>query len=93
MLNYFFSKARDATFRHYLSQPKPRMENDFIKALESNPDLVKIFHDSSLPTFRYIIIKNLAKELEDKIMGLDVDWELYEPKPIKYEHLGLISMY
>ena len=54
----FISDLRNMTYEHYINQPKPMVEWMLNKKLSQNPELIKIFENSSHPIIRkyqYII--------------------------------------
>ena len=53
----FITKLDNMTYRHYLQQPRQAIENNLIKKINQNPNLINLFNRFPLPVFRYTLLK------------------------------------
>ena len=53
----FITKLDNMTYKHYLQQPKQAIESNFIKKINQNPNLIKLFNSFPQLVFRYTLLK------------------------------------
>ena len=53
----FITKLDNMTYKHYLQQPRQAIENNLIKKLNQNPNLLKLFNTFPQPVYRYTLLK------------------------------------
>ena len=53
----FFTKLDNMTNKHYLQQPRQAIENNLIKKINRNPNLISLFNSFPQPDFRFTLMK------------------------------------
>ena len=91
----FHSGKKDVTHNYYLQCPKPMIENQMLKILDTNPLLVKSLgaYLEFIPLLEYVIYKYWGRiDVIDKkkVLVLDTNWYEFDPHHPSQELLELM---
>ena len=74
----FITKLDNVTYKHYLQKPRQAIENNHIKKINQNPNLIKSFNSFPQPVFRYTSLKYWGFHHEDCLL-YPYEWHNIEP--------------
>ena len=90
----FYSEKKDVTHNYYLQCPKPMIENQMLKILDSNPSLNKSLgaYSEFIPLLDHVICKFWGRVdvIKKKKLGLDHNWYEFEPQQPSQDFLELM---
>ena len=53
----FITNLDNMAYKHYLQQPRQAIENNLLKKINQNPNLIKLFNSFPQPVFRQTLLK------------------------------------